>query len=1281
MEPVQVERLPPFDQSRMTPTPAVEVTPAMAEAVIAEGQKDIFRDRPSDEMVWGSDAGIDVYSWLVKAGEVVSAWWSKRRDADLRRFWLGSDHLSSALYNVQARMTGIPIRVVPRDTTVQSQIALAAKFQDILMNRTESRSDRSRVGWEHGFGLFLLDSWTQDNGAFFAVEGPGRPDGPLTGAPTKLIHLDSWRCSRTGNEKYPVVFQDRDGKWYKLHRARVMAYSSLTSPIAGMHGIGFCAGSRSINNIQHLIDIGIYKQEKMGSRPARQMIIGQEGVTAEDIGKAFYVAESQMDDAGLSMYSKNVVIAPRNRSAASKISIDVRDLASAPDGYDENTSTTLAMYCVAMAFGVPARWLWPATSVGATKADALLQHTVGLTLGPAEILRSLTRLLETKFLPPTLQIIADFQDDEQDRAVAEIRKIRSEQRKNDLETQVISIRVAREQALAAGDLTESQFRQLEMEDGRQEDGSDVLTMFYSTDSDLRGMLNLNVEMPLAVDANDPIDMLLEIETAAMGVQERIAVARTAAQKLKAQQALAALTKLKSMYEKQAQAQVQSEMGDQIMEDATSGAVEEPAQPGQQGGPQGRAQGQPQEGEPQAQKGLRGVLGWLTKAFDFGVGTGGIIGGALARGGGGEFVNVADLQASMQRELARRMTSRRLSPEQRAANRAKVAEALGIDQSILDEVDSMQDKPPSKETQDWMVEKGLGRVDEKGNFSLTSAGIMFRNAMNSGNADRAKMAMSSGEQAKGKAPKGAGGKPDKEAQKRENREQVKGKVSDEIAPEDFDALVTFGEGGDIPEETAKRLAAKGLLEYDADGKLRTTRDYKAFMKAAEAGDSRAAKDALSRARERVAAVRDKIDGLRGSAESIAMDVQNALFELATVQGSQTIPDQLKAARLTVKIRRLIERMNKMTTQADQLERGVGGPLEPWEPDIPEPPSAPEEPEAPEPEGGGTVPGTGGGGTGAKGSAASGNWAHTSFNRMGVGRGGSDPSGAAGGGLATLGLDEESSITERREASQQIRSRRERGETDDEKGMKAEIREVKDYMASASEAERAGLQSYLSTLQASLETEQGMNDALWEYAGVRPEEATRYAWEQAADGLEKRSMDLYKNLTKPGIQLHVEEMRGAKDSGYMVVGSQQVLVKKGAFSVRAAAKMRGQMWAQAKETLGDHQGRLLRRAGFTNEEIRHANFFQRARLLKELGSMAMTKTKGGRTTRIDRVPVDARARSLLTILPDLAMTCLDSGNDPLSLPSLGGYKSMQWADTIRSVKLGMPELESAIAPLEF
>lgn len=58
---------------------------------------------------------------------------------------------------------------------------------------------------------------------------------------------------------------------------------------------------------------------------------------------------------------------------------------------------------------------------------------------------------------------------------------------------------------------------------------------------------------------------------------------------------------------------------------------------------------------------------------------------------------------------------------------------------------------------------------------------------------------------------------------------------------------------------------------------------------------------------------------------------------------------------------------------------------------------------------------------KGGPGSGNWAHTSLQRVGVGKGGSDPAGT-GGAVASMGLPLDSTIDERREASQRMRADR-------------------------------------------------------------------------------------------------------------------------------------------------------------------------------------------------------------------------------------------------------------------
>jgi hypothetical protein len=166
------------------------------------------------------------------------------------------------------------------------------------------------------------------------------------------------------------------------------------------------------------------------------------------------------------------------------------------------------MFLIALALKIPPRWLWPATSSGATKADAMYQHIAGMGGGVGHLLKIFQQMLGGdslataygKPIPSHLEISFNEQDDEQDRTTAEIKELRSKTYAASLNTGAINERVLRQQMLAVGDLTQQQYDELELEDGRLPDGQDVLNLFYSPD--YQEILSLAVGDVLNVEAND-----------------------------------------------------------------------------------------------------------------------------------------------------------------------------------------------------------------------------------------------------------------------------------------------------------------------------------------------------------------------------------------------------------------------------------------------------------------------------------------------------------------------------------------------------------------------------------------------------------------------------------------------------------------------------------------------------------------------------------------------------------------------------------------------------------
>ena len=492
----------------------------------------------------GRETAFNLLHYIRNGASRIPGWWSPTRDVALRAFWKESDHLAGTLYTMISKMVSIPFRVIPADPSNPEQVALAAERQEALLSGAEFGE-----GWPVFYPKFIEDLLSTDNGGFGEIIGPGDPVGPLTGAPLTIAHLDSWRCQRTGHPEFPVLYRDIDGHSYKLHYTRVLYTAQMPSPMAEMFGVGFCAISRCLNVAQTLVDILIHKQEKLGSRPYRAIIVTKGGLDPEDVSKAFVLADDTLNSIGLSRYSKIPVIGSQTIPEAD---LGLIELSKLPDGFDEESSLTLGMATIALAFGVDARELFPSLSSGSTRADALLQHLKQRGKGPGQIIQAVEGLINYKYLPPSLKIKFDFQDDAEDQQAAEIRNMRAKTRQSDLTVKAIDERTARQQMLLDGEITQSQFALMELEAGRLENGMSVLTLFYSKQAPYKTVLDLGVENPEDVQANAPEEMAGKIAQKRMEIHKLIAATSDFPQQLAYLRAEAALDALEELYEEEAE---------------------------------------------------------------------------------------------------------------------------------------------------------------------------------------------------------------------------------------------------------------------------------------------------------------------------------------------------------------------------------------------------------------------------------------------------------------------------------------------------------------------------------------------------------------------------------------------------------------------------------------------------------------------------------------------------------------------------------------------------------
>jgi len=495
--------------------------------------------------------GTNIFVRLMNSPtQIIAPWWSSLRDSQLRSFWKGGDHISGAVYTFESRIKTIPFRIEARDKSIRKHVAEAEKIQESLYASAEYGENGA---WKSFIGKFTEDLITQDNGAFAEVIGLGDPEGPIVGQPISVKHLDSSRCQRTGDPLFPVVFNDLSGKMYKLHYTRVIYVSQMASPNANMFGVGFCALSRAINTAQNLIDIAIYKQEKLGSRPTRQVLITRGGLDPDSVIEAMAISEQEMTSRNLTRYSKTVVIGHEGMPDADMKAID---LASLPDGFDEESSTILGMATISLAFGVDARELFPSMSSGANKADALVQHLKQRGKGYGEALGLIESVFNYKYLPRTMRMVFDFQDDAQDKQVADIRNVQAKTRAFNIQNLTTSVRVEREKMLENGEITLAQFVELELDDGRMEDGTETIMLFFHPE--YSKYLDIGITSILDIEGNDPDKI-----SGALVEKKQIVMADIVKSPMSRQryfkEALSALESLERMYEEK---QIEDELAEQ-----------------------------------------------------------------------------------------------------------------------------------------------------------------------------------------------------------------------------------------------------------------------------------------------------------------------------------------------------------------------------------------------------------------------------------------------------------------------------------------------------------------------------------------------------------------------------------------------------------------------------------------------------------------------------------------------------------------------------------------------
>lgn len=268
---------------------------------------------------------------------------------------------------------------------------------------------------------------------------------------TGLYHMDSLRCTRTGNLSYPVRYQPLYGVPQLLRWDQVLMYADMPSPRAELYGVGFCAASRAYKTIATVAAMRQLLHEFVTGGGANKLVfVG--GILEQTLRNLISAGLSEQQAKGFVYYLGTILGAVPGDTP---ITISEVLLKSLPQGFDPKQILDDAYLIYANNLGVPVQDIQPLSGQGlgtGTQTLVLDEAARGAGMLPA-FLKWLEQTVSDRVLPATTELTFDDEHDLRDqKARAEVAKTRADERSARIQSGEISPAMARQIAADAGDL-------------------------------------------------------------------------------------------------------------------------------------------------------------------------------------------------------------------------------------------------------------------------------------------------------------------------------------------------------------------------------------------------------------------------------------------------------------------------------------------------------------------------------------------------------------------------------------------------------------------------------------------------------------------------------------------------------------------------------------------------------------------------------------------------------------------------------------------------------------
>ncbi len=415
----------------------------------------------------GTNGGVFVwqlYDGAPRQPNGLPGWWEPQRDAVLSATLDLEDMWASAVNQAITKFASRNFDVNDSDDSTRR----TTYGQELLLDFDGPAQYTTAIA------RHLQDFLLCDNGAFIEIERAAAAPGSR---PVALWHLDSARCRRTGNNRYPVVYVGFDGVERALRYDQVLMISDMPSPRVGLWGVGRCAASRAWHTIIKLAAVETYFREKITGSGALALHFVS-GVNTKQLEDVMQTSEIERENKRHFVY-KGAVVVPVLGDR--DVTVATVDLASVPDRFEVSEERRGAYLRYANAIGIPVQDIQPLSGqgLGTGKQTEILDDAAndkGLAFWRVWFERTINR----RVLPKTTTFSFGTNDLRDQKAKAEIALLRAQ---------------ARAAQITSGEITPMQALNMAV------DAKDVPQEFLPTDMTAGGVLSdtgLNSK-PVAID--------------------------------------------------------------------------------------------------------------------------------------------------------------------------------------------------------------------------------------------------------------------------------------------------------------------------------------------------------------------------------------------------------------------------------------------------------------------------------------------------------------------------------------------------------------------------------------------------------------------------------------------------------------------------------------------------------------------------------------------------------------------------------------------------------------